>query len=47
MWELLLLDKTTNKTFRKEFNSLYLLNQFKNKLKKGKKLIILSESKVF
>lgn len=45
MWKLLLLDKTTKKTFYKNFENYYLLEQFKRKLKYSKKLVIIEEVK--
>lgn len=41
MFEVKLLDKTTNKVFTKIFNSYYLYNKFVNKCKYSKKLQLL------
>ena len=42
MFEIKLLDKTTNKTFVKTFDSYYLYQKFLNKCKHSKKLQLLS-----
>lgn len=42
MFEVKLLDKTTNKTFIKTFESYYLYNKFINKCKYSKKLQLIS-----
>mgnify|MGYP006908796924 CR=1 FL=1 len=41
MFELELLDLSTNKRFTKQFTSYYLYQKFKNKLKHSKKLIMI------
>ncbi len=45
MFVIKLLDKKTNKSFEKIFDSLYLFNKFLIKVKYSKKLQILSTSK--
>lgn len=42
MFEVKLLDKATNKTFTKIFESYYLYNKFVNKCKYSKKLQLIS-----
>ena len=42
MFEVKLLDKSTNKTFIKTFKSYYLYNKFINKCKYSKKLQLIS-----
>ena len=42
MYNLKLKDLTTNEVFTKTFPSPYLLNQYKNKVKRGKKIIVLA-----
>lgn len=43
MYELIILDLTTNKKFSKVFTSEYLKNRFKSKCKYSKKLKIIAE----
>lgn len=43
MYEIKIIDKTTNKSWLEKYNSEYLLNKRKAKIKKSKKLIIESE----
>ena len=46
MYEVKLINKK-GQAFIKEFDSLYLLNQFKNKVKRGNNLVITSIIKVY
>ena len=45
MFTIKLLDKKTNKSFEKKFDSFYLFNKFLAKVKYSKKLVILSTTK--
>lgn len=45
MFTIKLLDKKTNKSFEKKFDSFYLFNKFLLKVKYSKKLVILSTTK--
>ena len=45
MYIVTLFNKETHDIFEKKFDSYYLLNKFKNRVKRSKKLILLAEWK--
>lgn len=47
MWEIMLLNNATGEKFNKTFDSEYFYNKYLNKVKRSKKLTVLSYGRVY